>query len=84
MVDIQLDNIDINIVLHKFQYMTVLLIILHCFVHQLRAGLQASIPLIQVKPEDSEGGYVLNITNPSAILIRYEMTEDFAADVSES
>ena len=31
--------------------------------------------------DSKEGGYVLNITNASAILIRDEMTGDFAADV---
>jgi hypothetical protein len=45
------------------------------------AGLQGSCNGFAYTIDSKEGGYVLNITNAAAILIRDEMTGDFAAGV---
>ena len=45
------------------------------------AGLKNTCNCFAYTIDSKEGGYVLNITNASAILIRDEMTGDFAADV---
>jgi len=70
-----------NISQYKFQYLSVWLIVLHSFVLQLMAGLQGSCNGFAYTIDSKKGGYVLNITNATAILIRDEMTGDFAADV---
>ena len=45
------------------------------------AGLKNACDGFAYTIDSKEGGYVLNITNASAILIRDEMTGDFAAGV---
>ena len=45
------------------------------------SGLKNASDCFAYTIDSKEGGYVLNITNASAILIRDEMTGDFAADV---
>jgi len=45
------------------------------------AGLQGSCNGFAYTIDSKQGSYVLNITNATAILIRDEMTGDFAADV---
>ncbi len=71
----------LNISQYKYKYLSVLFNVLHSFVLQLMAGLQGSCNGFAYTIDSKEGVYVLNITNAAAILIRDEMTGDFAADV---
>ena len=45
------------------------------------SGLKNASDCFAYTIDSKEGGYVLNITNAAAILIRDEMTGDFAADI---
>ncbi len=46
-----------------------------------KTGLKNSCYRFAYPIDSKEGGYVLNITNAAAILIRDEMTGDFVSDV---
>ena len=78
----------LNISQYKYQCLSVLFNVLHRYVlctlsagFATMAGLKNACDCFAYTIDSKEGGYVLNITNAAAILIRDETTGDFAADV---